>query len=136
MIQRIQSIYLLLATIFAKIFVFLPFATSGENDLWLTDFDHQFDAIMIGVVGVAIFVSFVTIFLFRNRKLQLNFCRLAIVMLIAVLGLGAYAAYSIAGNDLPQYGAAFPVVAWLFLYLAMRGIRFDERLIRSQDRLR
>lgn len=131
MIQRIQTIYLLLAAVVCAAFIFTPFALSGSTLLQTLNF-----LALIILSGVVALISLGNIFLFKNRKLQITLCRLALLVIVALIGTGVYYALTIAGQDLPQYGAALPVVSAVFEFLAMRGVQSDEKLIRSMDRLR
>lgn len=131
MLQRVQSIYLFLATALAISFIFTPLAISGEEFLQVLEFIAL--PIISGVIG---FFTFITIFFFKNRKLQLNLCRFAVLLVLGLIGTAVYFVIDTPGEDMPLFGAAFPFVAWLFIFLAMRGIKADENLIRSMDRLR
>lgn len=131
MIQRIQSIYLLLAIVVMVVFIFSPFAISGDSIL-LTKNNIAL-VIISAVVGV---ISLVNIFLFKSRKLQMQLCTLAIIGIIAAVGWGIYSAIAVTGNDIPHYGAVFPIAGIIFEWLAKRGIRADEKLVRSAERLR
>lgn len=131
MIQRKQTIYLLLAAIMCAAFIFTPFALSGNTLLQTLNF-----LALIILSGAVALISLGNIFLFKNRKLQITLCRIALVIIVAVIGTGIYYALATAGQDLPQYGAAFPVLGTIFEALAMRGVQADEKLIRSMDRLR
>lgn len=131
MIQRKQTIYLLLATLVSVAFIFTPFALSGSTLLQTLNF-----VVLIAISAVVAVISFGNIFLFKNRKLQITLCRLALLLIIALIGTGIYYALSTDGQDLPQYGAAFPLLGTIFEVLAIRGVQADEKLIRSMDRLR
>lgn len=134
MIQRIQSIYLLLAAIFCFIALFapLPYAHSGEQPM---SFSGEF-ALMI-ITGLVALVSLINIFLFRNRLLQVNICKLTSLLTLVLIGVAVY--FTIAHTatpDVPHYGAIFPALVFLANWLAMRGVKSDEALVRSADRLR
>lgn len=130
--QRIQTIYLAIAALLSGVSLApLPYDTSGTQALEMNDYIALI--VLCALVAVA---SLATIFLFKNRTLQLNLCRLILVVLAAIVASAAYFAYATAGTDMPQVGSAFPFVAFVATLLAMRGIRADERLIRSMDRLR
>jgi hypothetical protein len=107
------------------VLVFIPFSSS-----WTVLF-------CAGIVAV---LAIITIFLFKNRKLQIK----ATYVLLFLLGL-LYALYFIFDRQgLPftelfrqvRFTIVFPFIAFIFVYLAIRGIKKDEKLIRSLDRLR
>jgi len=85
-------------------------------------------------------ISIITIFLFKNRKIQI---KLSMVLLIlSIVLLLAVAAYAFILSD--KYNAQlqfrvnliFPVLVLIFSILAHRGIKKDEKLVKSYDRLR
>lgn len=131
MIQRIQTIYLFLASIFAIIFIFSPYAFSGVYTLNTSD--NVGVSVLSGLIAA---VSLISIFLFRNRPLQMNICKLNIVLVLGLVALAIYSAYLTEGNDTPAYGAVFPALALLGLFLAFRGVKADHNLVRSVNRLR
>ena len=134
MIQRIQTIYLFLAAALAIAFIFLPYAISGTEHL--TALENTIPvlpipalAVLGGVIG---FFTFLNIFFFKNHRLQINICRFAIFLLLVTIGIGVFFAIEHTGTpDLPNYGAGFPVLSWVFLLLAMRSIRKDDKLLRD-----
>lgn len=133
MIQRIQTFYLFLAALLAvcSIVLSVPYALSGTTALELNDF------LPINILcGIIAAVCLVAIFLFRNRILQINVCRLALLLAVAVIGISVYFALQTEGQDLPQAGAALPLLNIVFTVIGIRGIRADERLVKSMDRLR
>jgi purine-cytosine permease-like protein len=78
--------------------------------------------------------------MFRSRRKQI-LPTIAVILLSAVLiGSIAWFGYSVI-HDLkmslvPGLKMAFPVLILIFSILAFRGIRRDERLVKSYDRLR
>lgn len=155
MIQRIQTVYLLLTTIFSGLFLngnILRFINTSGTQLFLkltgiySTPSGQPDvlikqAIPFSAVGILIpLCSIVTIFLFRNRKLQLKFSLALIVLLVALILI--LTAYSVYVNKvfyvLPATGikAVLPLLSLFTAIMAYRGIRKDIMLVSSYDRLR
>ena len=166
MIQRVQSIYLILAFICMTLLLFFPiFSVEMET---LTG-DMSFTAVVgkDGVIGDGfeagkfplsnVFISLalltvVTILLYKKRPRQLLMCRLNLILhflLVVVI----YAFYffgkpfiqeriqSSIGEDVTvnfhmQLGFFFLIPTLAFLFLAVRGIKKDELLIKSLDRIR
>ncbi len=88
MIQRIQSIWLLLVAIFAAITFRFPFA-SGD---WLKDaipgnvpLDARTTIWLSIITAITGAVAFVNIFMFDNRKLQLKLCYFGIFLSVLLL---------------------------------------------------
>ncbi len=146
MIQRIQSIYLLLAAIVSGVTALVPFSTVdkavAESALFRDQVYNASDnAVLLGLIGGAAVFALVAIFLFKNRKTQLLLSLLSMLLIIGLVGFGAFLwtqdQASLQGIS-PNFGigGALPVVALLFLLLARRSINKDEKLVRSSDRLR
>ncbi|MGX5820216.1 DUF4293 domain-containing protein [Chitinophaga lutea] len=149
MIQRIQSIYLLLAAVAGGFM--------GSFDLWqakylrgatpVVDYFRATSSYLVFILlMISTILAFVTIFLYKNRKLQFRLTVLNILLAIAVLIL-IYVKVQATANTLTANGAnnlqatylfpAFlPVVVIVLLFLAARGIYRDEKLVKSYDRLR
>lgn len=138
MIQRIQSIWLLLAAIFAAVTFRFPFYTGERlvNNIASTvDLDATTNiwlSILTALVGA---ISFVNIFLFDNRKLQLKLCYLGIFITVILLVL-----YFLEMSHFTKGSVSlwclfyFGILA--FYILASRAIWKDQKLIKSMDRLR
>jgi len=155
MIQRIQSIWLFLATLTLILMFFLPIVTKGtgpsEASIYTNGLHHileengkkalnveAFLPLLITQVAITI-LCFANIFYFRRRSLQK---RIAIVTIILIGGFAFWC--SIYAKEIPgeldgasfAAGAYLPALAILFVVLAIFGINKDERLIRSAERLR
>ena len=154
MIQRIQSLYLLLAAALVATTLFLPLAlfSDGSSEFVLKAFaigDSNGTAaqstVYMGILlAVSALVPFVTIFLFRNRMLQVRLCVAEIVLLVGCLimmGIYCYLGYR-TFSALPFGVCNFnvwlimPLIALVFVWLAARAIFKDELLVRSLDRIR
>lgn len=136
MIQRIQTIYLLLAFITMGILSFVfPLETNAAGEkVFFTD--HTVDLILFGLSAI---LSIVTIFLFKNRKLQFVLCRLNIILNLILLGLFVYHSLSLSGEVATSekgIGMFLPIFSIVFLVLANKAIKKDEDLVKSVDRLR
>ncbi len=149
MIQRIQSVYLLLAS-FAGFGQFgLPYlrTASGDPSTVLPALTDQVYNPLdnIGLLGLSILsalISLVAIFLYNKRTVQRRVtggAALCTVLLAILLGLSVYKLLSTlpAGSDVDyQAGIALPGVALVLQWLAGRSIKSDENLVKSMDRLR
>lgn len=138
-IQRVQSIYLLVAAIIGSTLFGLPFATApAQPEGMLVDgaFDINDHIALIILTIVVVLLSFVTIFLYNNRVLQMNLGKLNIVLLLGLLGLAGYLFYTLPVATSLGLGLIVPVVVFVLILLANRNIKKDEKLVRSADRLR
>ena len=155
MIQRIQTIFLLAALALMVTMLLLPFAEIVGSDGGIYNFNSSgvslagveggtqiLNAIPLSILIVALgAILLVTIFLFRNRRLQMRFCTYAIILEFGLIGLGYYY-FFLAFRDIKVSNYSFnlpliiPVLSIILIYLAYRGIRKDDILIRSVDKIR
>jgi 4-amino-4-deoxy-L-arabinose transferase-like glycosyltransferase len=87
------------------------------------------------LVGIAL-LALIAVFLFKKRKRQILIGY--IILLVLVLDYVVFFAFRFDLNALTSGILTFllPFVAAIFDYLAIKGIRKDEKLVRSLDRLR
>ena len=131
MIQRIQSIFLLIAALLCVAFLFVP--SLEINDLYLIAKDNIVLAILTVLSAV---ISFADIFLFKNRVLQINVVKLNFLIIFGLIGFAIYTELS-DGDFAPNIiGAVLPILFLVFNALAIRFIKKDDKLVRSMDRLR
>jgi len=139
MIQRIQSLYLLVATVLQSLLFALPFATTdktSEGPFIDGDLDLYDNVILLSLVLVACVFSLGCIFLFNNRKLQMNISLGVIVLSVILTGLAAYFAFGTGVKASFGIGLFIPLIAIVFCFLAYRGIKSDDELVKSSNRLR
>jgi len=140
MIQRKQTLWLLFTTIAAFLTLKFPFYSGNILDVITNNkvyklLDARFN-ILITILSVAIgVIALITIFLYNDRKKQMLFsainCLLSIVIIVLYyLQTKGFidGAFSIT--------ALFTLVIPVFLIMAIIGIKKDEKLIKSVDRLR
>ncbi len=144
MIQRIQSLFLLLASAASFGLFGLPFARSEESgiDIFIDTRYDLSDHIGLSVIfGLAGLLALATIFLFNRRKFQLRFT----IMTLGVVLIGLAFTVIFFFQNVPNPGAmqidpglglGLIGLAIVLLLLAYRFIRKDEKLVRSMDRLR
>ena len=137
MIQRIQSIYLLIsAGISAGLtFVFHLWTTLKETLFFAKD-----DLVYLGLFIGSAALSLISIFMFKNRKSQFVLGRLNIILNFILLGLFVYRSLNLSGetSDVSEKGIGMllPIISIVFLVLANKAIKKDEDLVKSVDRLR
>lgn len=152
MIQRIQSIWLLLASLTICTLLIVPMVTTTvggieyqvlatglyQKTAGLTTKVEAFLPLLISTIAVAL-MCFINIFNFRKRAIQK---RIIIANVVLIIGLSfwcsQYAKKIPGGLETANYsvGMFLPVIAILFCILAVRGINNDEKLLKSADRLR
>lgn len=152
MIQRIQTIWLLLAGITISCLLIFPMATApvgtSTYELLATGLYQKtggqttkletYTPLMISTIAVAL-MSFINIFNFRNRTAQKRLIMGNVVLIIGLSFWCSRYAQKIPGdvaNANYNVGMFLPVIAIVFCILAMRGINHDEKLLKSADRLR
>ena len=131
-IQRIQTVWLLIALIFMVFIGIRPIAHTAEGPVMLTDMPVLL--IVDILIGILLFFS---IFMFRNLKLQKKVTVLSMVMM-AVLGVvSAFFLYNNCPDASLEWGGGIVLLifALIFGLLAYRGMSKDERKLKASDSL-
>ena len=138
MIQRKQTLWLLLAAVCGFLSFKLPFysgATVAEP------LSHQLNAsstfLLTVITAVVSVLALIIIFLFKKRVLQLRLCILGI--LIEALLIFFY--YREIQNFIPKTGtfaltAILQIAIIFFFFIAAKAINSDEKMVKESDRLR
>lgn len=140
MIQRQQTLWLILATAAAVLTFKFPFATGQE--LIMNTSMKQLVELTAGersatliLTPVSAIISTICIFLFKTRKMQMRLCFLGLLVSLLILSL-----YIINTKKLiaatPAIWAILPVLVTTCYFMAFRNIRKDEKLVKSLDKLR
>ncbi len=155
MIQRIQSVWLFFATasifslfLFPYLQVLNPDGSASlikvmgvyQNIAGQQVQTQAFLGLTIASVILGLII-FITIFLYKDRKKQVMLCYLSIALVIAFSFWLIQTAKGVLGPVVLRaenygIGTLLPSIAILFLILAIRGMKKDDRLIKSADRLR
>ncbi len=141
MIQRIQSVWLLLAA--AASFLTLKFSFYSGNIIKEGQpkaFSNLIatNDILLTITTVATgLLALVALFLYKDRKLQTRLCMIALLL----SGLNLVLFYIQVKKFVPGEGnydltAALAIVVPVLIILAIRGIYRDKKLVKSLDRLR
>ena len=156
MIQRIQSLYLLVVAAACVMLFFFPMIDyvdplKGTYKLFATGMKSYSDlpgvlffwqtSPLLFLTVISFVLAIIAIFLYKNRKLQFQLVNINVlvnVLLVALVfllysrtfehRLGILSSY--------QFGMYIPLISLIFLVLASRAIRKDEALVKSSDRLR
>lgn len=150
MLQRIQSVYLVLAAAAMLISVALPLATFYFNTevvvfeamgIYLNGelTDSTWGLFVIGLFSSV--VALITTFLYNNRLLQIRLSIFNIVLMVGFylyFGFIMYKVYPVENLEFSKvgFGVIMPVVSIILTILAIRKIGADEALIQSLNRLR
>ena len=156
MIQRIQTLYLLLVTILMGTTLLFPIATFtiGNEEIAMTAFTFSSDKVgdfsyLSLSIGIALILSallpFIVIFLFKHRMLQIRLCGIELALLVGDIAL-MVASYIIMGDAAAEiapdsdsimgFVVVMPVASLILTVLAMRATLRDELIVRSLDRIR
>jgi len=135
MLQRIQSLYLLIAAICSGIL---------SSSTYLVISDGTTYEIIDSPVYVFLFIgsallSLTSIFLYKSRQTQFVLGRLNIILNFILLGLFVYRLLNLPGepsNSEKGIGLLLPIFSIVLLALANKAIKKDESLVKSVDRLR
>lgn len=140
MIQRIQSLYLLVAIV-------LLAAMTVFNDVWGGDVAEQvtwFPTLILVLIALAAGMSFVALLMYKSRQRQyalIGWAEAFTVLLLGVLVVGLLITNLLVpmvsgGNLRVLFALVLPLIAFIMLVLARRGVKSDIALVRSMDRLR
>ena len=138
MIQRIQTLWLLMASIFDAITFRFPF----YNGDWLkdtvqapVDLNAQTTTLLTIIAVLTGALAFAAIFLFGNRKLQLQLSIIGLLFAIGMLVFYFLEIQNFSSGTISLWCLFYFAIA-AFYIMAIRGIRKDQKLIKSLDRLR
>jgi len=155
MIQRIQSLYLFMTSVISIIFLKGVYLTFFDNSGYLLNLAmnglHRIsengaeekigDAWILAVTALIIpGLSLITVFMYKRRDLQLVLVRILMLVVLAFMTASlSYTLYIISRYDANLdnwYKLLVPVFQFVLVILAFRGIKRDDDLVKSYDRLR
>jgi len=154
MIQRLQTVYLLIAGVLIGSLFFVPFAeiTAKGANIYRYDLmgiypggiqkpefvSGSLPLLLVWITSLMLILT--TIFKFKNRILQMKLARIIIFIQLGFCGLIYYYLWSgsraLQGIYLIKIYLAFPIISAILIYLAIKAIAKDELLVRSIDRIR
>ncbi len=158
MIQRIQTVYMILAIVAVVLGMCNPIGvftiedslTATLYNLWVSFDNGDGTAQHVVMPWAALFALLtlvatlltVNIFLFKKRALQMRIANFSMLLLVGYFIAGGVFLYLQMNGEVPCTGfrptvwAAMPLIALIFSYLAFRGILKDQLLINSLNRIR
>jgi hypothetical protein len=156
MIQRVQSVYLLLVTVLMSFLLIRPYAEQTvTKDQVLTfrtyaikiNTGNNASAVykttvpVIAMVLITSLLSFASIFFYNRRIIQIRLCIVNSILLVALL-ITMFFYYSSTRGSLTvvyqtfKIPAIFPLLCIVFNLMAYKAIRHDELLVNSYNRMR
>lgn len=144
MIQRIQSIYLLVVSLVSGglVFVFDFWKNENNQSVNMISLINNSDYFSLGIVTAFLLIAllaFVSLVSFKKRLIQINLNRINILINLILFGFLVYHLLNISGEisfSEKGIGSFLPLGSIVLLLLANRSIRKDENLVKSVDRLR
>ena len=137
MIQRIQSVYLLIALLVSAVLpFFFPLWTLDTK----ADFYFMQSQVFAAMFGLSATLSLLAILSYTKRQNQFVINRLNIILNLILLGLFVYRSLNMSGEtpavSEKGIGMFLPIISIVFLVLANKAVKKDEDLVKSVDRLR
>lgn len=155
MIQRIQSVYLSLIALISLFLVkgsFLVFSEKAGSVIRVTingifrEDAAQGLVLIEQLLPLSVFIilipitSLITILLFKNRKIQLRLSLFLIVLIVILIIAFIHVSISVISKFdagiIPVLKMFIPLLILIVSFLAYRGIKKDDQLVKSYDRLR
>lgn len=149
MIQRIQTVYLLVVAILMVVMMSLPvgsfvaadYTATVFNNLSLVAPDGTADYApwaMFAILMVSAVVTLGTIFLYKKRMLQIRLTIFNIILLLGYYGTLVTFVFMLKGENsfTPSWTVILPLISIILDWLAIRAIGKDEMLVKAYESLR
>ncbi len=156
MIQRKQSLFLLIAFVAYVVSLFLPIASLSPDGMGVDGFVYNLGLVdgeghlqllstfipLFLLEAVSAIITLVTIFMYKNRTTQINLCSVAMLFTLlwyvdyALLFFHVIPVGDADGTLEVKFSACLPFVALILVAMAKRGVRDDEKLLKAADRIR
>ena len=137
MIQRIQSLFLVLVILCGLFLLLFPFIAYPTYPPLLLR--NPMDILPIANY-LSILVALIGLFMYKNRKLQIRFCHVLVTLNIILFASLLLFSNQLYDHDFEkgklQWPAYLPIIAIIDAFIAGRYIKKDEELVRSADRIR
>lgn len=141
MIQRKQTIWLLLAALCAFLITRIPLYVGKLVGEVINEFSATESLLLFALAIVMALLGLINIFLFKNRPLQFRLSLLGLLLSAVFIALEVWQIDVfkednglLAGSY--YWGALLPIATGIFFMLAAIYIKKDEKLIKSADRFR
>ncbi len=149
MIQRIQTLFLILSAILLFLLFWFPLAVLQLNDEtyyeiytkgYLIESSIEYSYSLLIFNALTFLLAIIAVFLFKNRFSQMRLCIYNFILILGFQGVILYTIYATASNlkaeTCLEYFAILPAIAAILHLIAFMYIKRDEELVRSADRIR
>jgi len=145
MIQRIQSLYLFLALLLSVLLYVMPFSIIAIQgafiELAIYGFGGDFPFAYLSAIllnAIITLTTLVALFLYKNRSLQMRLTLLSMLLSIGLVVVFLFYIYAEVGSlkFKPLIAFTFPIIMAILNLLAFWGIRKDDILVKSLNRIR
>lgn len=149
MIQRIQSVYLLIVAILSVIVISNPVGSFIGTDNSITEFtnlslisqdgtENYEPWALFAIQMISAIISLVTIFLYKKRMVQIRFTLFNIILAVGYYATLVTFVFMLKGEStfVPSWVVCLPFVGIVLDWLAIRAIGKDEMLVKAYERLR
>ena len=149
MIQRIQTLYLLGVLVLLALCAHFPVTVLTDAQgkvaaLSLIGIVHSsgnlfLHLLLLIILGISVILDIICIFLYKKRKIQMKQCMINIFLLVGLNLLLFVQLLMLKMSGIAvlyRLPIIFPLLCAVFTYLAYRGIKKDDELVKSYDRLR
>ena len=156
MIQRKQTLFLLLAVIVCALCLFLPVGSVEPKGMGADSLVYNLGVVMgdgglafsttclplFVLLSVTAILSLVTIFLYKNRKVQMSICKCTMLLQVlwvidyVLILLGIIPIPEVQGKMGIEFAACLPIVSLILVAMAYKGVNDDEKLVKAADRIR
>ena len=138
-IQRIQTLYLLIAAIIMGILTFMPTLNIGVGAEATTLSASKPEYTLLTLICLSVLVLIITIFRFKDLKAQMRLCKISMLLTVTVMAVvcAHYVNLTNGGASCAvSYWNALPPVALIMEMLAHKGMSHDKKLLSDSMRIR
>jgi hypothetical protein len=135
MIQRIQSVYLIIVILINILALFLLASYLDSIINLLLEFDFEYH-VFFGIISL---LSVLGLLMFKNRSSQMRVGVMNLLLNFVALGFLVYWLLTLPGEmniSEKGIGLVLPVISIVFIVLAQKAIKRDDELVKSADRFR
>ena len=143
MIQRLQTIFLILITALSVFLFCLPIFDftlfNTRSSVYLTTIDNWQMYIPLILNGIVTLLAIICIFLFKNRKFQIKLCNYIMIDSGIIALIFIYIVIMLSRDTLIvdyKLPLVFPFLNFALAFISKRYIKKDDDLVRNADRIR
>lgn len=156
LILRKQTLFLLLAVIVCALGLFFPIGSIAPEGMGTDSMVYNLGVVtgegglavsatcipLFVLLSVTAILSLVTIFLYKNRKVQMSICKCTMLLQVlwvidyVLILLGIIPIPEVQGKMGIEFAACLPIVSLILVAMAYKGVNDDEKLVKAADRIR